>query len=88
MPSAISPNGESSSRKGFVPAKTNVYIAKVDYKDVFYKTFNIETGLKSSIINSDNNLQYQSLNNGNWEFDAASSNYFKYKSKFMQVTLT
>nr|WP_199157984.1 TonB dependent receptor [Pedobacter sp. ASV2] len=81
LPSAISPNGESSSRKGFVPAKTNVYIAKVDYKDVFYKTFNIETGLKSSIINSDNNLQYQSLNNGNWEFDAASSNYFKYKEQ-------
>jgi len=71
----------ATSRKGYVPAKTDVYIVKTDYTDVIGKNLKVETGLKSAFIQSDNNLVYQNLNQGQWEYDAASSNYFIYKEQ-------
>jgi len=38
-------------------------------------------GLKSSVIHADNNLVYHALNQGNWEYDATSSNHFKYREQ-------
>ncbi|RZK20881.1 MAG: TonB-dependent receptor [Pedobacter sp.] len=81
LPSASNPNGETASRKGYVPAKTNVYVAKLDYNDKWGKGFKFESGLKSSIITSDNDLVYQTLNQGKYEYDRNSSNYFKYEEQ-------
>lgn len=72
---------QTSNRKGYVPAKTDVYVGKADYTDQLGKTIKIETGLKSSFITSDNNLVYQNLTNAAWVYDAAGSNYFKYKEQ-------
>jgi outer membrane receptor protein involved in Fe transport len=66
------------SRKGYVPAVTDVYVAKIDYTDPVNKTIKLETGLKSSFTSSDNNLRYELLNNGSWEYDSNGSNHFKY----------
>lgn len=66
------------SRKGYVPAVTNVYVAKIDYTNPLSKLLKLETGLKSSFTSSDNNLRYDLLNNGNWEYDDNGSNHFKY----------
>jgi len=73
--------GAITSRRGYVPAITDVYLAKVDYTDPLSKTIKLESGLKSSIIHSDNNLRYDILNNGNWEYDNNGSNHFKYKEQ-------
>ncbi|WP_421941269.1 outer membrane beta-barrel protein [Pedobacter sp.] len=81
LPNSINPAGATNKRKGYIPAKTDVYIAKVDYADLFGKSFKFETGLKSSLIYSDNNLVYQSLQNENWVYDATSSNHFKYREQ-------
>ncbi|MFW0718532.1 TonB-dependent receptor domain-containing protein [Pedobacter sp. N23S346] len=70
-----------SNRKGYVPAQTDVYVAKIDYTDQLKEKVKLESGLKSSYINSDNNLVYQNLMNGNWVYDAQSSNYFKYEEQ-------
>ncbi|WP_316790059.1 outer membrane beta-barrel protein [Pedobacter frigoris] len=73
--------GTSINRRGYVPAVTDVYLAKVDYTDPIGKTLKFETGLKSSFTSSDNNLRYDLLNNGNWEYDSNGSNHFRYKEQ-------
>ncbi|WP_293306637.1 outer membrane beta-barrel family protein [Pedobacter sp. UBA5917] len=72
---------QTSNRKGYVPAKTNVYVAKADYTDELGKAIKIEGGLKSSFITSDNNLVYQNLADNVWVYDPASSNHFKYEEQ-------
>jgi len=69
------------TRKGYVPAVTDVYLAKIDYTDPLTKTLKFETGLKSSYTTSDNNLRYDLLTNGNWVYDATGSNHFTYKEQ-------
>lgn len=69
------------SRRGYVPAITDVYLAKIDYTDPISKTIKFETGLKSSATTSDNNLKYDLLNGSNWEYDNNGSNHFKYKEQ-------
>ena len=76
--------GQSSTditRRGYVPAVTDVYLAKVDYTDPLSKTLKFETGLKSSYTTSDNNLRYDLLTNGEWVYDATGSNHFTYKEQ-------
>lgn len=68
-------------RRGYVPAVTDVYVGKVDYTDPLSKTMKLESGLKSSFIQSDNNLRYDLLENGNWVYDTNGSNHFKYKEQ-------
>ena len=80
-PSASQPLAVIANRRGYVPAKTNVYVAKVDYTNRFGKGLKLETGLKGSVITSDNNLVYQNFEQGNWVYDAIGSNYFKYEEQ-------
>lgn len=70
-----------SSRKGFVPAKTNVYTAKVDFVDSWSNGLKFETGLKSAFVASDNNLIYHTLVNEDWLYDENASNHFKYEEQ-------
>lgn len=80
---AIQPSDNESitSRRGYVPAVTDVYLAKVDYEEPLGKTLKFESGLKSSFTNSDNNLTYDILANGTWQYDKNGSNHFKYKEQ-------
>lgn len=74
-------NESMTSRRGYVPAVTDVYLAKVDYEEPLSKTLKFESGLKSSFTNSDNNLTYDILTNGTWQYDKNGSNHFKYKEQ-------
>ncbi len=80
-PNSSLPNGDMARRIGKVPAKTDVYVAKLDYTDVINEAIKWEAGGKSSFIQADNNLVYHQFVNENWEYDAASSNHFKYKEQ-------
>lgn len=80
-PNSSLPDGNMARRIGTVPAKTDVYVAKVDYTDVINEAIKWEAGGKSSFIQADNNLVYHQFLNGNWEYDATSSNHFKYKEQ-------
>ncbi len=75
------PNGDLARRRGTVPAKTDVYVAKIDYTDAFNEKIKLETGAKSSFIEADNNLVYHQFINNDWQYDATSSNHFKYKEQ-------
>lgn len=74
-------NDKISYRKGFVPSVTDVYVAKVDYSYPFNKNGKIESGLKSSFVESDNNLRYDTLLSNQWVNDAGSSNHFRYNEQ-------
>lgn len=68
-----------SVRKGFVPSLTYVYVGKLDYVHPFGEKAKLETGWKSSYVDVDNNLNYDTLSNGQWVKDPSWSNHFKYK---------
>ncbi|MCU0435896.1 MAG: TonB-dependent receptor [Bacteroidia bacterium] len=64
-------------------AATNIGIAvaQIDYTHPFGKKYKLETGLKSSYVETDNDLHFDVLNNGNWENDILRSNRFIYKEQ-------
>ena len=70
-----------SSRRGGIPSLTNVYVAKADYTSQLGKKAKIETGWKSSYVEVDNNLKYDTLSGNNWVADAGTTNHFIYKEQ-------
>lgn len=57
----------------------NIKSAKVDYSQPLKGKGRFETGLKSSWVNSDNDVQFFNRSNGNNVLDAGKSNQFLYK---------
>ncbi len=70
-----------SFRKGFIPSATDVYVGKIDYMQSFWKDGKLELGVKSSFVEADNNLRYDTLKNGQWVNDSGSSNHFRYNEQ-------
>lgn len=65
--------------KGYLPADINIYSAKVDYTHPIKKGTNIEAGLKTSYVTTDNNALYDNWDGSKWVVDAGRSNHFNYK---------
>ncbi|MCA6364579.1 MAG: TonB-dependent receptor [Bacteroidetes bacterium] len=59
----------------------NIYVAQVDYTHPIGKKYKIETGLKSSFVETDNNLLFDIYDNGSWKNDTTRSNRFIYKEQ-------
>lgn len=70
--------GDFSSRRGYVPSVTDVYVVKLDYVQPLARQTKIELGWKSSYVKADNNLRYDTLYNNTWVPDQFSSNHFSY----------
>ena len=62
----------------FAPADIEIKSLKADYTHPITKTLKIETGWKSSWVETDNNLQFDTLANNNWVSDAGRTNHFIY----------
>ncbi len=65
--------------KADLPATINVYSAKLDYAHPFKSGLKMETGLKTSIVNTDNFAGYFNIINGSEMVDNDKTNHFKYK---------
>ncbi len=65
--------------KGQLPSNIKIYSAKTDYTHPLKGNAKIEAGLKTSIVETDNNAQYANLVNSDWVTDAGRSNHFIYK---------
>lgn len=63
----------NSNQKGNI----NVFSAKVDYSQFFYK-IKLETGLKSSLVKTENDLRFFKLINNSPNFDTSRSSAFSY----------
>jgi iron complex outermembrane recepter protein len=62
---------------------TNIGIAvgQIDYTHPFGKKYKLETGFKSSVVKTDNDLHFDVLNNNTWQNDTTRSNRFIYKEQ-------
>ncbi|MDF7820697.1 outer membrane beta-barrel family protein [Runella sp. MFBS21] len=72
-------SGVYSLRRGNAPSLTYVYVGKVDYVHPFDEKSKLEMGWKSSYVEVDNNLKYDTLKNEQWIPDPSWSNHFKYQ---------
>lgn len=71
---------EVAATKGVIPSKLDILTLKADYSRPF-KTFLLETGLKTAINKTDNLADYYSLLNNNWLPDLSRSNHFLYNER-------
>lgn len=64
--------------KADLPATINVYSAKVDYMHPFKNGLKMETGIKTSFVNTDNLAGYFNIINDVSQVDNEKTNHFKY----------
>ena len=62
-----------------LPVDINIYSAKIDYTHPFKKGLKLETGIKSSYVNTDNAANYFNVIGGNNQVDYDKTNRFQYK---------
>jgi iron complex outermembrane receptor protein len=62
---------------GDIPSNINIYSGKIDYVHPFKKELKLEAGVKSSLVSTDNKVDYLRNSGGAWEFDKR-SNHFVY----------
>ena len=60
------------------PQTIDVYSAKIDYTQPVWKNAKIETGVKFSQSNTDNDLKYELFAGNDWQIDANRTNRFVY----------
>jgi hypothetical protein len=63
------------------PTKVKILTGKIDYTYPFDPKMKLETGIKSSYVSTDNDFQFENLENGNWINDITKSNRFTYKEQ-------
>lgn len=64
---------------GNLPQDIEVYSGRVDYVHPIKKDMRFEAGIKSSIVRTDNDARYDSLQYGNTVHDVRRSNHFVYE---------
>lgn len=70
---------KADSLKGNLPQQIKVFGGRVDYLHPINKTSRFEAGLKSSVVRTDNNASYDSIQYGNIVHDINRSNHFIYE---------
>jgi iron complex outermembrane receptor protein len=73
------PLQKADSLRGFLPQSIDVYSARVDYQQPLKKNAKFDAGFKSSIVETDNDANYDSIQNGTIVHDVRRSNHFVYK---------
>jgi outer membrane receptor protein involved in Fe transport len=64
---------------GSLPQNINIYSGKMDYSHPLKKGARFDAGIKSSYVKTDNNANYDSLQNGGIIHDYGRSNHFLYE---------
>lgn len=97
MPQAITTqtkNGQGENisqavkRRGKQPNDINIYAAKVDYMGVFKNNYQLEAGLKTNFVNTQNQSIFDINRNGLWQNDPGLSNRFNYRENINAAYLT
>jgi len=63
------------------PQNINVYSAKIDYMQPVWKNARLETGVKVSNSQTDNDLKYDVFSGNSWQIDLARTNRFEYSER-------
>jgi hypothetical protein len=75
-----SSRSQISNLLSYMPTQINIFSFKTDYARSVGK-WKLETGVKTSVVKSDNNLGLSKGEGGNIKLDSALSNHFKYAEK-------
>ncbi len=73
------PQGEEIVFRNISPTDIDILSAKIDYSYAFSEDFKLETGLKSSLVETDNDFRFENLINGQFVNDTQRSNQFIYR---------
>jgi hypothetical protein len=73
-----SPGGYEEALKGDIPSRIQIYSGKADYTERFNASFQLETGWKTSHVNTDNRAEYFYTNGSGWNEDLGKTNHFLY----------
>ncbi|PZU14133.1 MAG: TonB-dependent receptor, partial [Chryseobacterium sp.] len=65
--------------KGDLGGSLNIYSLKSDLTKVFKKNWKLETGIKTSFVKADNDLQFFNASSGNLVLDNSKTNHFIYE---------
>ncbi len=68
----------SNNLKNLLPLTINIYSGRLDYTQPINNGFKLETGIKSSLVKTNNNSTFYNLLNNNWLTDSVFSNTFNY----------
>ncbi|GAB3425418.1 TonB-dependent receptor [Niabella aquatica] len=71
--------GKTVMLNGVLPSIINIYSGKADYAHPFNKNTKLETGIKTSFVNTDNNVLYQRDTSTGWYVDEQRTNHFIYR---------
>ena len=71
--------GNTILLEGNLPSVIKINTAKVDYVLPLSKTMKLEAGIKTSFVNTDNNVLYQRDTGSGWTIDIQRTNHFIYK---------
>jgi len=74
--------------RGDLPVNVDIYSAKVDYTQSIGKDAKLETGVKSSYVNTDNHAKYFSELSTGEETDYSKTNHFSYKENINAAYLS
>ncbi|MET0464833.1 MAG: TonB-dependent receptor [Chitinophagaceae bacterium] len=76
---AGNPLSKADTLTGLLPQQIDVYSARVDYLHPFGKDARFEAGIKTSVVETDNNARYDSVQYGQIIPDLNRSNHFIYQ---------
>ncbi len=72
-------SSKSDTLYGHLPQDINIYSGRIDYLHPLKNGARFEAGIKSSIVKTDNNALYDTLNYGTVQRDFGKSNHFIYE---------
>lgn len=64
--------------RNHTPSHIDIYSVKADYTYPLSKGMKLETGIKSSMVKTDNDFQFTRFTDNNWQNDPSRSNHFIY----------
>ena len=65
--------------RSITPTTINIWSGKIDYNYTFDESLKLESGFKSSLVETDNNFQFDNLIEGEWVDNSERSNQFVYR---------
>lgn len=71
--------GRNTSLYSSLPYSTDIYTAKADYTHVIDHRSSFEGGMKTSFVNTLNQLEYYNTTDGRFDLDVTRSNTFRYR---------
>lgn len=77
-------NGNPVDLKGHIPSNINIYSSKLDYIHPFKSGLKLETGLKTSFVHTNNQVEYLRSSGNGWSLDDR-SNHFVYDENINAV---